>query len=153
MNIVRQNTDYAFRILLNLARRYPNGQASARLLAKQEDITYQFTCKILQILRDAGLVDSHMGPKGGYQLAQPPQNFTMADVVKAAQGPIAVNACVLNLDHCPRQPHCPVSEKLAQLQNHLDHFLSDVSLAQLLETRDGSGKQTTSPEPKRSTPR
>ena len=162
MNVVRQNTDYAFRIVLNLARLWPQGKASARTLADQEDIAYQFTCKILQILREAGLVASRMGPKGGYQLGRPPQDVSMADVVNAVQGPISVNACILNLDHCPRQPHCPVSAKLAQLQNNLDLFLTDVTLAQLLETRfsqpspnpdqhhNSTGHQTPQPTPQRS---
>jgi Rrf2 family protein len=72
MNVLRQNTDYALRVMVNLAGSYDRQLVPARLLADQEDISYQFASKILQQLHSAGLVDSRMGPKGGFSLSKPP---------------------------------------------------------------------------------
>ncbi|MBN1456281.1 MAG: Rrf2 family transcriptional regulator, partial [Sedimentisphaerales bacterium] len=62
MNIVKQNTDYALRAMIDLAGHYKGKTAvSVRELAGREDISYQFACKILQKLQRAGLVKSSMG--------------------------------------------------------------------------------------------
>lgn len=138
MNLVRQNTDYAFRLLVNLAKRWPDGGASARTLSREEDVSYQFACKILQGLHEAGLVESRMGPRGGYRLAQEPDRITMAQVVTAAQGPLAVNTCMLGLDACPRRETCPISKKLETLQGQIDAFFTGTTLGELVQER-GNG--------------
>jgi len=131
MNLIRQHTDYAFRILVHLARRWPGAGVSARRLSREEDVAYQFTCKILQKLHEAGLVDSDLGPKGGYRLSRPPEKINMAEVVVATQGPVRLNNCMLGLGRCPRQPTCPVSRKLKDLQQQIDGFLTGSSLGAL----------------------
>lgn len=135
MNLVRQNTDYAFRLLVNLARRWPEGAASARTLSEEEDVSYQFACKILQGLHEAKLVESRMGPQGGYRLSRRPEEITMAQVVAAAQGPLAVNTCMLGLEACPRRETCPISEKLATLQGQIDAFFGGTTLGELARER------------------
>lgn len=132
MNILRKNTDYALRMMGNLAGNYGQGTVSVRMLAREEDVSYQFACKILQKLQGAGLVESTMGPAGGYQLGREPEKITMLDVIKAMQGDIAINRCTKGYDHCPRQSKCGVSGKLRQLQRQVEYFLADVKLQDLL---------------------
>lgn len=131
MNIVRQDTDYALRIMVNLARRCRSGAVSARVLADQEDISYQFTCKILQQLHKARLVGSTMGPKGGFSLAKAPAEICTLEIIEAIQGPVSLNKCLLSTGSCPRQPYCVVSRKLAKLQEYLDAYLRHITLQQL----------------------
>ena len=132
MDILRKNTDYALRIMGNLTGNYGRGMVSVRMLAKEEDVSYQFACKILQKLQAAGLVESAMGPTGGYQLSRQPKQITMLDVIRAMQGEITVNRCTGGPDGCPRQANCPVSSKLCQLQRKVEEFLADVKLQDLL---------------------
>ena len=131
MNILRKNTDYALRMMGNLAGSYGQGTIPVRRLAQEEDVSYQFACKILQKLQGAGLLESAMGPSGGYQLARPPKEITMLDVTVAMQGGLAVNRCTGGDEGCPRQAECPVSDKLCQLQQFVEKFLADVSLQDL----------------------
>jgi Rrf2 family protein len=133
MNILRQNTDYALRVMVNLARNYDKHAVSARILARQEDISYQFACKILQQLHKAKLVDSSMGPKGGFSLSRPPDEVEVINVIEAIQGPIKLNKCLLDTDACPRQPRCPVSAKLLELQKHIENYLHGITLDQFLK--------------------
>ncbi|MHC4216310.1 MAG: RrF2 family transcriptional regulator [Planctomycetota bacterium] len=143
MNIVRQNTDYAFRALVNLARRYGRDVISTKVLAEEEDISYQFACKILQKLQSAKLVRSTMGPKGGYYLSKPPARVSLLEVIEAVQGPISMNKCLHAEDACNRKPNCGVSEKLTELQEYVVSFLRGVTLDEFLENGGPEQKAAT----------
>ena len=133
MSLLRQNTDYALRVMVHLAHDQTDGCISARTLAQEQEISYQFACKILQQLHKANLVKSHMGPAGGFSLSGPPTKIRIVDVIEAAQGPVTLNKCLLGADACKRQPNCPVSRKLAELQEHIDAYLSSTTLSELLK--------------------
>jgi Rrf2 family protein len=139
MNILRQNTDYALRVMVNLAGNYDRQPASARLLADQEDISYQFASKILQQLHSAGLVDSRMGPKGGFSLSKPPARIELLNVIEAIQGPVKLNKCLLGAKVCPRRPKCAVSGKLLELQEHIEDYLRGITLAEFLKSPHNDG--------------
>ena len=132
MNILRQNSDCALRLMANLAARHDRQPVSVRILAQAEDISHQFACKILQKLHAAALLESVMGPTGGYRLACSPATISMLDVVNAMQGAIIVNRCTDSQDDCPRQADCPVSPKLCRLQQQVEKFFADVTLQDLL---------------------
>jgi Rrf2 family protein len=140
MNILRQNTDYALRAMVNLARNYDNGAVSARVLAEQEDVSYQFACKILQQLHNAKLVESRMGPKGGFALSRPPEEIELLNVIEAIQGPIKINKCFLGANSCPRRPQCAVSGKLVELQEYIEGYLRGITLAEFLKSRNSKTK-------------
>ena len=97
-----------------------------------EQVSHQFACKILQKLHGAGLLESVMGPRGGYRLARRPDCTSMLDVVNAMQGGIIVNRCTDSDDDCPRQANCAVAGQLCQLQQQVERFLADVTLQDLL---------------------
>jgi len=148
MNILRQNTDYALRAMVNLARNYDNEAVSARVLAEQEDVSYQFACKILQQLHNAKLVESRMGPKGGFALSRPPEEIELLKVIEAIQGPIKVNKCLLGTNSCPRRPQCAVSGRLVELQEYIEGYLRGITLAEFLKS---SSNKTKAKKPKRKT--
>lgn len=140
MNVVRQNTDYALRALINLAGRYGRDVVSTKVLAEEEDISYQFACKIMQKLQGAKLVRSSMGPHGGFSLSKPPSKVNLLEVIEAVQGPVSLNKCLLTADACKRKPNCPVSKKLAQLQKHIESFLKDITFDEFLKSSGPPGK-------------
>ncbi len=135
MNLIRNNTDYALRIMAYLASCFDTCTVSVREVAEQEDISYHFACKILQKLSKAGLVESQMGPKGGYKLRKAPRDITMAAVIEAVQGSLTVNYCTpcqqLKAKLCPRQDKCPVHHNLTQLQKLIDDYCSSVRLSDI----------------------
>lgn len=133
VSLLRQNTDYALRIMVHLARIDAKDCISARTLAKEQEISYQFACKILQQLNLANLVESSMGPKGGYRLRRPAEEITMRHIIEAIQGPVDLIRCMKGILSCPRQPNCPVREKLAHLQEQIEQYLEGVTLVQLTE--------------------
>ena len=89
---VSAKVDYAMRALLEIARS-SDGDSKALVkgdhLAESQDIPARFLEGILRQLRQAGIVASQRGAEGGYRLARPPEDITVADVVRALDGPLA----------------------------------------------------------------
>lgn len=138
MDLIRRNTDYALRIAAHLAKAFATGNPlSARVLAKDNDVSYVLACKLLQKLAAAGLVNSTMGPKGGFALTQAPETITFGQVIEAVQGPINVNRCLAVDFKCPRKKNCPVNPKLNEMQQQINGFLNAVKLAEFAKTKGG----------------
>jgi len=135
MVIIRKNTDYALRLMVNLANHYGQEIKSSRRIAGEEEVPYYLACKLLQKLNYAGLVKSKMGPVGGFYLSKPPAKIALATIINVIQGPISLNSCLLGIEVCPNQPFCPISKKLSELQNYIDNFLKNITLQDLLEFR------------------
>jgi Rrf2 family protein len=134
MDVLRRNTDYALRIVVHLARQWQGEPASSRDIAAAEGVSYDLTCKLLQRLAKKRIVKSTMGPKGGFELRRAPDKIAVAQVIKLVQGPIKLNRCLLGGYKCPRKSDCPVYEKIADLQEYIDGYFSQVSLADLIRT-------------------
>ena len=85
---VSAKTDYAVRAAAELAAS-PDGPIKGERLAEAQDIPLQFLEHILLDLKHAGIVRARRGAKGGYWLAKPAEDVTIADVIRAVEGPIA----------------------------------------------------------------
>ena len=134
MELIRRDTDYAFRLVAELTKAYGDEKAlSAKLLAKQTQVSYALTCKILQKLTQAGIIKSIMGPKGGFRLAKKPESVQFRHVIEAVQGPIRVNRCLMGDFKCPLKKNCPAHPKMAQLQVEIVGFLKNLTLNDFIE--------------------
>ncbi|GHH17802.1 MULTISPECIES: RrF2 family transcriptional regulator [Streptomyces] len=85
---ISARADYAVRAVLELAVRQGNGPVKAEEIAAVQDIPHKFLEGILGDLRRAGIVDSRRGGGGGYRLARAAPSVTVADVIRAVDGPI-----------------------------------------------------------------
>lgn len=135
MDILRRNTDYALRAMVNLAGHYGQEPVSTREIAQAEDISYQLACKLLQTLQNAGLVKSSMGPKGGFVLSRKPTKINLMEIIRVIQGLLSLNRCVLSKEVCNRQKNCKVTVKLSKLQNYISNYLEDITLDELTHSR------------------
>src|SRR5215211_5812429 len=87
---VSAKTDYALRAAVELAAAHGNGTpVKGERLATTQSIPLRFLENILLQLRHAGIVESRRGADGGYRLARPPAEITLADVIRAIDGPLA----------------------------------------------------------------
>lgn len=135
MDILRRNTDYALRLAVSLAAHSGDGALSTRTLAETEDVSYQLACKLMQRLHAAGLVESDMGPRGGFRLSRSPGQIAIIEVIEAIQGPLRLNRCLLGPGVCGRHESCGVRAKIGELQKQMDDYLRRVSLAELVQNR------------------
>ncbi|MFL5031586.1 MAG: RrF2 family transcriptional regulator, partial [Xanthobacteraceae bacterium] len=86
---VSAKTDYALRAAVELAALSDEWPVKAERIAEAQDIPLAFLENILGQLRHADIVDSRRGPEGGFLLARPPAEISMADVIRAIDGPLA----------------------------------------------------------------
>ena len=87
---VSAKTDYALRAAVELAAAHGNGTpVKGERLATSQSIPLRFLENILLQLRHAGIVESRRGADGGYKLARAPGEITLADVIRAIDGPLA----------------------------------------------------------------
>jgi len=141
MDVLRRNTDYALRAMVNLAKHYGDAAASTRTVADDEDIPYQLACKLMQKLHKNRLVESCMGPQGGFRLSRDPLKINVLEVIEAIQGTPSLNKCLLGVETCPRKPKCPVSRKLAGLQVYISNYLGGITLSELVQSRPATTKK------------
>ena len=85
---VTAKSDYALRALIEMASRPDEGAVSAEELGRRQDIPRGFLQAILADLRRAGIVVSQRGQAGGWHMASSPGDVTVADVIRAVDGPL-----------------------------------------------------------------
>jgi len=86
---ITARVDYAVRTLLELAATNDGRPAKAEALATAQSIPHKFLEAVLADLRRGGLVHSRRGPEGGYWLARPADEISVADVIRTVEGPLA----------------------------------------------------------------
>ena len=85
---VSAKSDYALRALIELAARADAGPVSAEELGRAQEIPHNFLQAILADLRRAGIVISQRGQAGGWRMARPAEDVSVADVIRAVDGPL-----------------------------------------------------------------
>jgi FeS assembly SUF system regulator len=123
--------DYGIVVMTHLAR-HPDRQQTAPEIAAQSHLPLPTASKILKSLVRAGLLISHRGVKGGYGLARPGAAISVADVIVALEGPIALTACV---EHgpgdCEIEALCPARANWQRINDAIRHALEGVSMEEM----------------------
>ena len=86
---ISAKADYAVRAAVELAAATDEKPVKAERIATAQDIPLNFLENILGELRHAGVVRSHRGAEGGFRLAKPAAEITIADIIRAVEGPLA----------------------------------------------------------------
>ena len=89
--------------------------------------------KLLKSLGHAGLVESFRGVNGGYRLARPAGEITLAQIVEALEGPIGMTECSLAEGQCERESQCGVRANWQHVNSVVDSALRAVSLSDMLK--------------------
>lgn len=115
MQLTRQ-AEYAIKTILELSM-LPEGEfIQSRTIAARQELPEQFLNKTVQILTRTGLVETRRGMQGGIRLALRPEEITIADVLTAVEGKIALNPCLAEGYHCANLPSCRVHVILKRAQ-------------------------------------
>ena len=126
-----KKADYALMAMKHLALLGEQGSSSAREIAGQYDIPIELMAKVLQRLVRRGLLTSHQGTRGGYQLARAPRGISVADVIQAIDGPVTVTACSTDEGPCEQFEKCNVRDPLWRIKDRILSALSTCSLAEI----------------------
>ena len=116
------------------------GPASLAEIAAEEDLPRAYLEQLVISLREAGLVTSTRGAHGGYELARAPEAITMAEVLRALEGPIAPMLCASDdPEHaigCDRSARCTVNVLWVRVRDAVTGALDSMTLADLVPLRE-----------------
>jgi Rrf2 family protein len=124
---------YALRAAVELAAHADDEPVLRRDIAERQGISANYVAQLFRPLCAAGLVEAIKGPGGGYRLARRPAMIRAGDVVRAAEGPIAVVECCLpeKALACERREGCPTRPLWMELSRIMTDYLDSVTLKDL----------------------
>lgn len=125
--------DYAV-VMMSAAARHCGGagRLNATMLAEEAGVPLPTAQKLVSRLAAAGLLESARGSGGGFRLSRPPSSISLADVIEAVEGPIALTTCVDHArDDCALDGHCAVKPHWGGVNGAVRSALAAVPLTQL----------------------
>lgn len=128
---VSRLTDYAAMVMTCIAA-HPHDVLSTAQIADELRLELPTVSKLLKSLGQAGLVESFRGVNGGYRLARPAREISLAQIVEAMEGPIGMTECSVE-GQCDREAQCGVRGSWRRISSVLDNALRAVSLADMLQ--------------------
>lgn len=140
MTLLSRKADYALLILSHLHQKQAGG--TARAIAERFGLSRPFVANILKELCQTGFVLSHRGVKGGYTLARPAAEISVAGLLGAIDERFQLTVCSSH-GHPPAAPcsietSCPIKGPLAEMHARIMAVLSGVTLADLLAPADAA---------------
>jgi len=134
-----KKTGYGLIAMTHLARLEQGEVSSAREIAERFGVPASLLMNVLKELAAGGYVESVRGARGGYRLARPAEEITLADLVAAVEGPIRLAECVTDLAGddaectCQLMARCPIADPVHRVHRRLNDFLKKVTLAEIVE--------------------
>jgi Rrf2 family protein len=126
-----KKADYALMAMKHLASDPRRRAASAREIAETYDIPVELMAKVLTRLVGSGLLTSHQGIHGGYQLARSPAATSVAAVIEAIDGPLTMTACSPGDDRCDQFSKCNVRDPLHRIRDRIAAILAECSISEI----------------------
>lgn len=145
-------TDYGI-VLLSFMATGPARAHSATELAVGTGLPLPTVSKLLQLLTREGLLQSQRGAKGGYALARPASDISVAAIVSALEGPVALTLCTVDPSgDCEYEGHCRVRGNLLKINLAIQNALKSISLAEMVQppapNGDGSAELSIAAPPR-----
>ena len=126
--------DYAVRAMMHIGS-LPEGSVALKDdIAAAQHIPPSFMAKILRQLVKSGLLHSARGVNGGFGLAREAAEINLLDIVQGIEGPIRLNECTPDPEHCTLSHDCPASTVWLEVQNQMTALLRRTTLEALLAT-------------------
>ncbi len=146
MRQLSKRTQYSLRALYGLAREYGRGPVLISQLSEQEMIPKKFLEQILLALKNLGLVASKKGKGGGYMLVHPPDQVTLASVIRMMEGPLAPLPCASETrfrkcDECTDAETCGTRMVMKEVRDATARILERTTLASVCRRVDEAKNQ------------
>ncbi len=130
-------TDYGIRVLAHLASSAESGlrvaPVNAREVADELSLPLPIVSKVMKSLARAGLLESHRGSKGGFNLVQRPEDLSVADMIAALEGPVALTECQIGPFLCQHEGTCSVQEPWSVINRSVRNTLATITLSDLID--------------------
>ena len=130
---------YASRIMVFLAGRDNSVPATKQEISEHEGLSADYVEQIMMGLKVAQLVRSHRGRRGGFSLVRPAAEITLAEVLRAVEGPISPAPCIQQ--SCSRMANCPTYPVWAKAAAGLEDLFQKTWISDLAEQNDNHQKE------------
>lgn len=126
---------YGLRILLDLAAHQADARPRLiREIAKSQQISEKYVSRLILALRDAGIVDSLRGARGGYSIAKPLDQVTLLEAIETMEGPLEVVECLAGSSECERAATCGPRQFWRQFNNEICAILQKYTVQDLFDS-------------------
>lgn len=126
---------FAVTAMLDLALRGGKNPVTLAGISERQDISLSYLEQLFSRLRRHELVESVRGPGGGYYLAKPLADVSVADIIRAVDEPIDATHCG-GKENCHDEHRCLTHDLWMGLNTHIYDYLDNVSLATLVARQD-----------------
>jgi len=135
-------TDYGIALMSRLARDETRSRVTARDLSANMDLPLPTVRKLLKLLVHGGLLESHRGIQGGYNLSRDPAQISLVELVDVLEGPVALTECASAKDcACEMQTNCEVRDNWQWINERFTGALAGVSLKEMAGSLAASGRE------------
>jgi Rrf2 family cysteine metabolism transcriptional repressor len=128
---------YGLRAMIELGRRYGEGPVSLSDVAASQGVSLGYLEQIAPLLKEASLIESTRGARGGYELTRPPWEISVGDVVRALEeGYIMSLKCIPGIEgeeSCSREGACAARDVWKRMHEGIVEVLDSTTLADLVE--------------------
>ncbi|MDD4369567.1 MAG: Rrf2 family transcriptional regulator [Anaerostipes sp.] len=125
---------YAVRLMYDLALNDTGEWISLKDVSKRQGISMKYLEQIIRLLSISGYLKSLRGPRGGYQLAKKPAEYTVGDILKITEGSMVPVACLEDKPNaCERYGECPTIFVWEGLDKVVSEYLNSVTLEDIVE--------------------
>jgi Rrf2 family protein len=124
---------YGARILVDLARNSNQGPVQIGEISKRQEISVKYLEQLIRPLKQANLVNSVRGPKGGHLLAVKPEDVTLGQIVRLFEGQSELVECISNPQKCSMSDDCQVRLAWGDATRVLYEKLDNTTIADLME--------------------
>jgi len=129
--------EYALRALLVLGLHYDQSVVRIQTISEEQNIPKRFLEQILNDLKSAGVVQSRRGVAGGYRLARPPEEITLATIIRHIEGALAPVSCVSERFYekcsCPDESRCAIRSVMKEVREAVVKIAERLTVAELCE--------------------
>src|SRR5690606_27085770 len=140
--------DYAVRALLELTLAPSDTPMPLSAISQRTNIPFNHLEPIFRELRTARFVRSQRGQQGGYVLARPPEEITVADVIRVMEGPLAPTLCASRTRHapcptylCPDEDSCALRDLWTSVRDAISDILDNTNFRDLAERQQSARTQ------------
>jgi len=133
---ITKEADYGIMLLGYLATR-PRGEVhAAPEIARWSGLNLPIVSKILRTLAQGDILESHRGASGGYSLKRPAHETSVAEVIRAVDGPISIVQCGAQPGACDQEPICPTRSRWVQISQVVERALERVLVSEMAAAHD-----------------
>ncbi|MCF0228249.1 MAG: Rrf2 family transcriptional regulator [Parasporobacterium sp.] len=130
---------YALRMMADLAVNQKDGYVALKDIAERQQISKKYLEQIIPLINKAGLLTTTRGFQGGYRLAKLPEEYTVGEILRAAEGSTAPVSCLETPENtCIRCGECVTLPVWKGLRKVVDEYLDGINLQTVIE---GSGNE------------